>query len=68
MTMKPLYKTTIVIWSKFDPSHVGMENLAYEASEGQAYCSLRDTLVVDDPKADKDWDGTEFFDSPSNEE
>jgi len=58
---KPLYKTTIVIWSGFDPADVEIDDLAREAIEGDAYCSSCRRELVDDPEADDAWDGTEFF-------
>lgn len=69
-----LYKTTIVIWTEYDPtlrfnSDNGSEpiaDLAREAVDGDAYCSKADTVPVGDPKADPDWDGTEFFEPPLN--
>ncbi len=59
---KPLYKTTIVIWSEYDPTdEVELDDLAREAVSGDAYCSKMRALKVDDPPKDPDWDGTEFF-------
>ena len=56
-----LWKTTVVIWSKFDPQHVELDDLAHEAIRGEAYCnkSLSECVAPDN---DPDWDGTEFFD------
>ena len=59
--MNSLYKTTIVIWSDGDPSNTDIDNLARDAVQGDSYCSSRNTKMIDDPKSDKDWDGTEFF-------
>lgn len=58
---KPLYKTTIVIWSEEDPSDVELEELAREATEGNSYCSKMRSEPIEDPKSDPAWDGTEFF-------
>ena len=60
---KPLYKSTIVIWSEFDPSEGkrSLEDLGREADQGEAYCSKSESVLVEDPAADADWDGTEFF-------
>lgn len=66
--MKPLFKTTIVIWSDFDPSHCDIECMAHEATQGEAYCSASHVERVEDPSKDKDWDNTEFFDSPDDED
>ena len=54
--MKPLYKTTIVIWSEYDGSEVELEDLARAATEGDAYCSDYYTEYVKDPTKDKNWD------------
>ena len=59
--MKQLFKSTIVIWSEFDPTTVTLDYLAKQAIDGQAYCSLQDTKKVKDPRRDPDWDGSEFF-------
>lgn len=56
-----LFKTTIVIWSEFDGSSVEIENLAREAMNGEAYCSKSESVKVENPEQDPDWDGTEFF-------
>ena len=56
-----LWKTEIVIWSEFNPQEVELEDLARDATSGNAYCSKQRSrfVVVDD---DDDWDNTEFFD------
>ena len=56
-----LYKTTIVIWTKEDPSNREIDYLAGEAVGGCAYCSKQESVQVD-PFYDADWDGNEFFD------
>lgn len=63
--MKPLYKTTLVIWTEYDPIEQGLEldDLAREANEGDAYCSSWKTTLVKDPASDPLWDGTEFFEA-----
>ena len=60
-----LTKTTIVIWTDptcTDTSSYSIEDLAYEASRGDAYCSRREDEVIANPTDDPAWDGTEFFD------
>lgn len=59
--MKPLYKSSIVIWSEFEPSNLELESLAREASVGEAYCSRMQSKLIENPTKDPDWDGTEFF-------
>jgi hypothetical protein len=60
-SMRALYKTTIVIWSEFDPAHVDLEDLAREATNGDAYCSKSHSEYIERPHIDADWGGTEFF-------
>lgn len=62
--MKPLFKTTIVIWPQFNPSDLDIDSLAQEAIDGDAYCSSKETLYVEHPDSDPVWDGTSFFDEP----
>lgn len=62
----PLYKTTIVVWSEFDPSdgRYGDEvlsGLGREAERGDAYCPKSESNLVQDPSRDPDWEDTEFF-------
>lgn len=61
-----LYKSEIVIWSEFDPTKLELSALAHEAETGDAYCSKMHSNLVEDPKRDCDWDGTEFFDSTND--
>lgn len=56
-----LFKTTIVIWTDFDPADFEIDTLAREAMNGDAYCSQQTT----DPITDKEqFPKTEFFDVP----
>jgi hypothetical protein len=64
-TSKPLYKTTLVIWSTWDGSKVEIDRLASEAMDGDAFCAKSETVIVADPESDPDWQGTEFFDTGS---
>jgi hypothetical protein len=64
MTSQPLFKTTIVIWSEWDPTlATTIADLAREAEDGDAYCSAMKSVRVADPTQDPDWDCTDFFDS-----
>lgn len=56
-----LYKTTIVIWTDFQPTGFELSDLAREAEQGDAYCSKREMEAIEEPQRDPDWDGTEFF-------
>ena len=61
MIKKPLWKTTIVIWSDYDPCHLEIDELARDAMSGESYCSDSYTEVIAEPANDLDWDNTEFF-------
>lgn len=59
---KPLYKTTIVIWTDFDPTAWEIVDLAKEATDGsRAYCSEEKTVCVKDPANDITYPDTDFF-------
>jgi hypothetical protein len=75
--VRPLYKTTIVVWTDYDPTSPdadiemfddSLEKLMKEAREGAAYCSKQESVKVEDPLADPAWDNTEFFDDPTEDE
>lgn len=67
--MKPLWKTTIVIWSDYDPSgRMELEDLARQATSGDAYCSLQETVYVYDPDEDDNPPSDEFFFGSDDEE
>lgn len=59
-----LYKTTIVIWTEYNPENLELHDLAWEAVGGDGYCSKAKTEEVAIPEDDPDWDRTEFFDLP----
>ncbi|KKN60403.1 hypothetical protein LCGC14_0532370 [marine sediment metagenome] len=63
--MKPLWRTTIHIWTEDDPQKAELETLAYEATEGSAFCSKQDSEYIRDPIAAGLQ--TEFFDGPDDE-
>jgi hypothetical protein len=56
-----LYKTTIVIWSEYDPRKIELDELARDATHGNAYCSSWVSDPIDNPSADPDWDNNDFF-------
>ena len=59
---KQLWRTTIVIWSDFNPDEAQMEieDLARDATSGDSHCESQVTELVTDPTQFPD---TEFFDS-----
>ena len=56
-----LYKSTIVIWSEYNPQERELDDLARDATSGDAYCSKFHVEIVDRPENDPYWDGTDFF-------
>ncbi len=60
---KQLYKTTIIIWSDFNPNRMEIDQLASNAIGGDSYCSKQENELITDLEKDPDWDGTEFFNS-----
>ena len=63
-----LYKTTIVIWSEYNTGGIGLETLAREASSGDAICSKKKCVRVEDPEKDNDYECGEFFQDPNDED
>jgi hypothetical protein len=57
----PLYKTIVVIWTEYNPVHYKLDELGYDATDGEAYCSKRMAFKIEDPALDPDWDDTKFF-------
>jgi hypothetical protein len=68
MDMKKLYKTTIVIWSEYDPEDSDIEILVCEATNGDCYCSAQKSELVKNPEKDPDWDDNEFFDGDEEDD
>jgi hypothetical protein len=66
--VKALFKSTIVIWTEYDPTELELADLAHQAESGDAYCSSMTSAPVAEPEKDPDWDGTEFFDAEDNED
>ena len=60
----PLFRTTIVIWTDFNPSEMELDDLAREAISGDAFCSLQEVAEIDNPN---EFPATEFFDAPEDE-
>lgn len=66
--MKPLFKTTIIIWSEENTDNVSAEELARDADNGDSYCSVKNCRRVDNPDEDEDWDDTDFFGDDEEDE
>ena len=58
-----LYKTSIIIWSEYDPAELELTDLAHRAETGDAYCSTMGCALISEPEKDPTWDGTDFFDA-----
>ena len=58
-----LYKTTLIIWSEFNPTGMAIDDLATEAVNGSAYCAKKLMEEVEVPRVDKDWvvDGERYL-------
>jgi hypothetical protein len=63
---KPLWKTTIVIWSDYNPFTAGLDitDLAREADQGDSYCAHSESVLVQAPFGDPHPPGEEFFSDP----
>jgi hypothetical protein len=68
MATKPLYRTTIVIWSEFDPTQVELEDLAREATSAKAHCSAQESVLVPEPDREPAFACGDFFDPSCDEE
>lgn len=55
-----LYRTTIVIWSENPTDFYDLQDLAYQAQEGEMFCQLQECEEVNDSEQFPD---TEFFDN-----
>ena len=62
--MKPLYKSTVILWTEHDPSKVDPQlmDLAFHAETEYVHCSTMKSVLVDEPEKDRAWNDTEFFD------
>jgi hypothetical protein len=56
-----LYKTAIVIWSRYPGNGTELSQLAREAESGDDYCSVYRSSLVTEPESDPDWDGHRFL-------
>jgi len=59
--MKPLYKTTIIIWSEYDTCGTSVRCLGDNVADRDAYCSKLSCQAVQNPEQDPDWEETDFF-------
>jgi len=60
---RKLWKTTVVIWSEFDPQTVEIDRLISEGIGGEAYISKQHAELVSDPYSQEDGPPEDFFDS-----
>lgn len=61
--MTTLFKTTVTIWTEYDPDCVELSDLIHDAECGDAICSGSKIKAVLEPTKDKDCTGSvrEFF-------
>jgi hypothetical protein len=59
--MKPLYKTTIIVWSDDNTEDMDIDHICQEAVDGAFYCSKQVCEKVEDPEEDPEYDCGEFF-------
>jgi hypothetical protein len=62
--LKPLYKSTVILWTEYDPSKVDPQlmDLAFHAETEYVHCSSIKSVRVDEPEKDRAWNDSEFFD------
>lgn len=58
---RALYRTTITIWTTYPAGGMDLARLAREATDGDAYCSGQESVLVPCPEADPAPPGAEFF-------
>jgi len=56
-----LYKTTVLVWTEYDPFGVPPHRLVYDATFGDGYLSGKSTKLVENPLEDPEFEGMEFF-------
>jgi len=63
-------KASSTSWSEYDPAALENElaDLAYQAEDGDAYCSSMTCTLVPEPRKNPTWDGTDFFNLWDDEE
>ncbi len=61
----PLWRTTIHIWTEYDPQQMELQDLAREATDGDGYCDLQRAEYIRDPNM---LPHTEFFDDVDDSE
>jgi hypothetical protein len=61
--VKPLYKTTAVIWTESDPSkgEISLMDLPILAVHEYVWCSSTKSVRVADPEKDPEWNDTDFW-------
>ncbi len=61
--MKPLYKTTAVIWTESNPSkgNFNLLDLPILAEKESFWCSSMKSVRVDDPSKDREWNDIDFL-------
>jgi len=62
--LKPLYKSTVILWTEYDPSKVDPQlmDLRFHAENEYVHCSSIKSELVGEPEKDPTWNDMEFFD------
>jgi len=62
--VKPLYKTTAIIWTESDPSKSDFQlmDLPILAEHEYVWCSSMKSVRVAEPEKDREWNDTDFWD------
>ena len=63
-----LYKSTMTIWTTYDPTEIEPTELVHPAENVGAYCSSMTFALIPELEKDPAWDGTEFFDDEDDDQ
>jgi len=64
---RKLWKTTIVIWSSYDPQRIPVSRLAQEGEAGDAYIAKAHSELIDGPYDQIDAPPEDFFECAGGE-
>jgi hypothetical protein len=60
---RKLWRTTIVVWSAYDPQTLEIANLIHDAVDGQAIITKQDSELVSNPYMQEDGPPEDFFET-----
>jgi hypothetical protein len=63
LTVKPLFKTVVVLWTESDPSKSDFQlmDLPILAEQEYVWCSSMKSVRVADPSKDREWNDIDFW-------